>query len=47
MPSMTGTKGDSFLSGYTYDEIANRLQALGIIFMYHELNVPTPDQGEI
>ena len=41
MPSMTGTKGSGFLAGYTYDEIAKRLEELGINFKYHELNVPT------
>ena len=35
MPSMTGTKGSGFLAGYTYDEIANRLQTLGITFKFN------------
>ncbi|WP_406602479.1 hypothetical protein ACJA29_03345 [Metamycoplasma sualvi] len=44
MPSMTGTKGSGFLAGYTYDEIARRLQELGINFKYHELNVPAQSE---
>ena len=35
MPPMTGIKGSVFLAGYTYDEIANRLQTLGITFKFN------------
>ena len=35
MPPMTGIKGSGFLAGYTYDEIANRLQTLGITFKFN------------
>ena len=34
-PAMTGSVGGGFLYGKTYDEIANRLQALGITFKFN------------
>ncbi len=34
-PAMDGTSGQSFLSGKTYDQIATRLQALGITFKFN------------
>ena len=36
-----GDGGAGSIKGYTYDEIAKRLEELGINFKYHELNVPT------
>ncbi|WP_406602654.1 hypothetical protein ACJA29_00375 [Metamycoplasma sualvi] len=34
-PAMTGNVGSGFLHGKTYDEIANRLQTLGITFKFN------------